>query len=211
MFITFEGVDRSGKTLQAGLLAGALEAAGRRAFLCREPGGTIISEKIREILLDRQNAGMAGITEALLYAAARAQFVAEVIRPKLAEGFAVICDRFADSSVAYQGYARGLGPEIVRDINSYALAGLKPDITFFMDIAPERAARRERPGEPDRIESEGLAFQRAVYEGYRAIAGESGGRVRVINADRPAEEIHEEIFGVVREFMFSEARVGCEI
>lgn len=172
-FISFEGNDGSGKSTQARFLAQRLKACGHDVLLTREPGGTPVGEKVRDILLQRENMDMEAVTEALLFAAARAQHVRQVIRPALSAGRLVISDRFVDSSIAYQGAGRGLGMEMVRAINAPAVDGCMPDTTVFLSLDPrEGMKRRSRSGNIDRLEQEGDAFHQAVGEGYRAIIGE---------------------------------------
>lgn len=193
LFVTFEGIDGSGKSTQIEMLSSDLEKAGRPFVLIREPGGTEIGEKIRTILLDKANSKMHARTELLLYEAARAQIVEEKIRPALAEGKVVICDRFFDSTVAYQGYARGLGQEAVDFLNRWSTSGLTPDITFLFDL-DERTAygRRHGRGEEDRLEAEGLNFMKKVREGYLERSKEED-RIRVIDAEETPELIYEKI------------------
>lgn len=197
IFITFEGIDGCGKSTQLSLLREYLESRGMDIVLVREPGGTAVGEKIREILLDRKNDTMVSTAEILLYEAARAQITEEVIRPALLQGKAVICDRFFDSASAYQGHARGLGMELVGELNKIATGGLEPDITFLLDILPREALlRRKVRGEAeDRLEALGLSFQEKVREGYLALAsGSSGnGRIRIIDASCSMQEIADEI------------------
>src|SRR3954467_232629 len=163
LFVTFEGIDRSGKTTQAGLLVDAL---GAEALGVREPGGTPAGEKVRELLKD-PSVSLSPEAETLLFAAARSALVAEVILPALAEGKVVVSDRFLDSSLAYQGGARGLGIEDVERVNHFATRGLKPDLTFLLDLSPEEAA--SRTGESDRFEEEGAALQEAVWASYERL------------------------------------------
>ena len=190
LFVTFEGIDRSGKTTQARMLC---EALGDAALPVREPGGTEVGERVRALLKDGSLA-IGPEAEALLFAAARAELVARVIRPALAEGRVVVCDRFLDSSLAYQGAARGLGVEEVARINEFATGGLAPDLTFLLWLEPEEAAARA--GEADRFEEEGAALQEAVMHGYEALEGSSA-RWRRIEAARPAEEVHAEVLAAV--------------
>ncbi|HEX2504862.1 MAG TPA: dTMP kinase [Gaiellaceae bacterium] len=197
MFITFEGVDGSGKTTQAALLAEALRAEGREVVATREPGGTELGERVRELLLG--GAVMAPWAEASLFAAARAQLVDEVIRPALARGADVVSDRYIDSSLAYQGIARGLGVERVLELNLLATGGLLPDLTFLLLLSPEQAAERRRGGEADRIESEGDAFAAAVDAAYRALATVFAQRVVTVHASGPAERIAKTIRGQLRD------------
>jgi dTMP kinase len=192
MFVTFEGIDGSGKSTQATLLIEALRGEGREVVATREPGGTALGERVREILLD--GAAIAPWTEAALFAAARAQLVEEVIRPALERGVDVVCDRFLDSSLAYQGVARGLGIEAVLDLNSLALGGLLPDRTFLLLLPAEEAARRAT-GRPDRIEREGRAFLERVDAAYRDLVEAFPGRIVPLDAARSPEEIA----GAIRE------------
>jgi dTMP kinase len=193
LFVTFEGIDRSGKTTQARLLC---EALGEEAQAVREPGGTEVGERLRDLLKD-QTLPIAPETEALMFAAARAELVAHVIRPALDEGRVVVSDRFLDSSLAYQGVARGLGVDDVEQINRFATGGLLPDITFLLSIDPARAA--ERAGQLDRFEDEGDSLQRAVFDAYRDLAAADPGRWRIVDADRPSEQVHADVLGAVQE------------
>ena len=193
IFITFEGPDGSGKTTQIRLLKQYCESLGYDVVLTREPGGTPISEAIRALLLDPAHKEMDGVTEALLYAASRAQHVAEKIRPALEAGCVVLCDRFMDSSIAYQGYARGLGDD-VRVINEFAVQGTQPDITFLMDLpAAAGKARVAAAREMDRLEQEDLSFHNAVYEGYMRLKDIYSNRIVTVDASRSIAEIAEEI------------------
>lgn len=196
MFISFEGVDGSGKTTQVALLADALREEGRDVVATREPGGTPAGERIRELLLE--GGEIAPWTEAALFAAARAQLVDEVIRPALARGADVICDRYIDSSLAYQGLARGLGVERVLELNLLATSGLLPDRTFFLAIPPEDTAGR-RDAQPDRIEREGDEFTALVDQGYRELAAIFAQRVVSIDATMPASDISREVRGQLRD------------
>ena len=193
IFITFEGPDGSGKTTQIRLLAQYCIQKGYDVVMTREPGGTPISEAIRSLLLDPSHKEMDGVTEALLYAASRAQHVAEKIRPALEDGCIVLCDRFMDSSIAYQGYARGLGDD-VRVINEFAVQGTQPDITFFMDLPAFQGKQRVASArELDRLEQEDLSFHNAVYEGYQELKKRYADRYVCIDASRSIEEIAAEI------------------
>jgi dTMP kinase len=197
MFITFEGVDGSGKTTQAALLAEALRAEGHDVVATREPGGTELGERIRELLLD--GGVITPWAEASLFAAARAQLVDEVIRPALARGADVISDRYIDSSLAYQGLARGLGVDRVLELNLLATGGLLPDRTFLLLLAPEQAARRRRGAEADRIEGEGNDFAARVDDAYRELAAVFGQRLVTIDASLPVEAIARTIRGQLRD------------
>lgn len=205
-FISFEGPDGSGKSTQIKLLAEHCERLGREVLLTREPGGTPISERIRELLLDPSLREMDGVTEALLYAASRAQHVAEKIRPALQRGLVVLCDRFMDSSIAYQGFARGLGDD-VRVINEFAVQGVSPDLTFFMDLSPEEGRRRlTAQRAPDRLEREKLSFHRAVCEGYARLAEMYRDRYVIVDAARGVEAISEEIRGKFDEYVLARSK-----
>jgi dTMP kinase len=186
VFVTFEGVDGSGKTTQVERLRAALEAEGRAVVATREPGGTPLGERVREILLG--GIDVSPWAEAALFAAARAELVERVIRPELEGGADVICDRYIDSSLAYQGIARGLGIERVLELNLHATRGLLPDRTFLLLLDPERASGR-LGDEPDRIELEGEDFRFAVDRAYRSLAEMFPRRVIPIDAARPPEEI----------------------
>ena len=196
MFITFEGLDGSGKTTQVELLARRLRDEGREVVTPREPGGTALGERVRELLLGGD--AMAPWAEAALFAAARAQLVDEVIRPALADGADVVCDRYIDSSLAYQGLARGLGVERVLEMNVLATAGLLPDRTFFLLLAPEEAAGR-LPDERDRIEREGSTFSAEVDRAYRHLAEMFGDRVVSVDATQPPDALADLIRGQLRD------------
>jgi dTMP kinase len=196
MFVTFEGVDGSGKSTQARLLAERLRAEGREVVLTREPGGTEAGERIRELLL--HGGSLAPWAEASLFAAARAQLVDEVIRPALARGADVVSDRYLDSSLAYQGVARGLGVERVLELNLLATSGLLPDRTFLLRLPPAEAAAR-RGDEPDRIESEGEAFAEEVDRAYAEIAKVFSERVVLVDGGPNPEDIAEVIRGQLRD------------
>jgi dTMP kinase len=190
LFVTFEGIDRSGKTTQARML---VEALGDAAVAVREPGGTELGEAVRELI--KGPIPMGGRAEALLFAAARAQLVAEVIRPALNEGLVVVSDRYLDSSLAYQGEARRLGVEDVALVNEFATGRLVPDLTFLLELDPGEAARRA--GQLDRFEDEGDALQRQVAEAYRRLAEAEPSRWRRIDANRRAAEIHADVLAAV--------------
>lgn len=191
LFVTFEGIDRSGKTTQARLLC---EALGDAALGVREPGGTAAGERVRAILKD-QSVTLSPETEALLFAATRAELVSEVILPALAEGRVVVSDRFLDSSLAYQGGARGLGIEDVERVNRFATRALRPDVTFLLEIDPAEAAARA--GEHDRFEEEGASLQEAVMAAYERLIELDPDRWRRIDATRSPEEIHAEVLAEV--------------
>lgn len=194
LFITFEGTDGSGKTTQINLLSDYLKIRDMNPVTLREPGGVVISEKIRSVLLDNRYTEMDPITEMLLYAASRAQLVSQVIIPALESGKCVICDRYVDSSYVYQGYARGLGIEMIKTINDIATREFVPDITFFMDIDPETAIRRRyKAGEPDRLEMESISFHKKVYEGYVRLAGLYPERIKRISGEDGIEAVFSQI------------------
>ena len=196
MFVTFEGIDGSGKSTQAQLLGKWLEEQGRTVVATREPGGTPLGERVRELLLDGD--AMSAWSEAALFVAARSELVERVIRPALAAGSEVISDRYLDSSLAYQGLARGLGVEEVLSLNVDAIGGLLPDVTFLLLVDVEEAGKRSTAAR-DRIEREGDTFLRAVDAGYRQLAERFPERIVVIDGDRHVKEIAEEVRDHVRE------------
>ena len=200
-FITFEGVDGSGKSTQLRLLLQYLEERGVPVFFTREPGGTPIAEQIREILLSPRNRGMSLITEALLFAASRAEHVSRTIRPALEAGKVVICDRFVDSSIVYQGFAGGLPLDFVEQINQMATGALRPHRTIVLDLAPEVALARLKAGGMDRIEEKSLAYHRQVREGYLEIARAEPRRVKIVDASRGVDEVQAEIRALVDEVL----------
>ncbi|HYX88857.1 MAG TPA: dTMP kinase [Gaiellaceae bacterium] len=196
MFVTFEGLDGSGKSTQARLLADALARDGRDVVATREPGGTAVGESIRRLLLE--GGEVAPWTEAALFAAARAQLVEEVIAPALARGAHVVCDRYLDSSLAYQGIARGLGLERVLELNRHAIRGLLPDRTYLLLIDSEESERRmRRPS--DRIEREEPGFRRRVAEAYLELAEAFPERITTIDGTRPSDEIGRLILDELRQ------------
>jgi dTMP kinase len=190
MFVTFEGLDGSGKTTQAELLRTALEAQGRDVVTTREPGGTDLGEGVRQLVL--HGAEMSGWAEAALFAAARAELVAEVIRPALERGADVVSDRYLDSSLAYQGIARGLGLDAVLQLNLSVVGGLLPDVTFVLLVAPEEAERRAGD-DLDRIEREKAAFRAAVDAAYRQLADRFPGRLVLLDGARPPATIATDV------------------
>ncbi len=204
MFITFEGLDGSGKTTQATLLVHRLSALGREVMFLREPGGTTVSEKIRAILLDKQHLELRQKTELLLFSAARAQLVEDVIRPALRSGKVVICDRFYDSTTAYQGYGRKLNLDEIRSINTLATSGTTPDLTVLVDVELDELRRRRHSAGivDDRMESSGVEFYQRVRGGYLAMTVAEPKRIILINGMRPVEEIHNEIWSIVQQRFF---------
>lgn len=194
IFITMEGPDGSGKTTQIERLKAYLSDKGYDIIITREPGGTSISEKIREVILDCDNKSMCDTTEMLLYAASRAQLIHEVIEPALLSGKIVISDRFVDSSAVYQGIARGLSIDAVYDVNQYALNGIEPDITILLDLdAKEGIKRKKDQTELDRMEMEKISFHEKVAQGYRDLAKRHPNRIITIDAFQPIEDIHNKI------------------
>jgi dTMP kinase len=192
LFITIEGPDGSGKSTQIQYMKEYFEAHHIPCLFTREPGGTPIGEKLRNIILDKGNAEMCDMAEALLYAASRAQHVEELIKPALDKGKVVVCDRFIDSSIAYQGYGRELG-DAVRIINEFAVCGCMPDLTFLMELDPSVGKSRISADVQDRLELEKIEFHNRVFEGYQEIAKVYADRFACINAARSKEEIREEI------------------
>lgn len=207
MFITFEGLDLCGKTTQAEILIQKLKNSGFDITFVREPGGTRISELIRNILLDSQNKEMDPITELFLFSASRAQLVREVIIPSLNSGKIVICDRFYDSTLAYQGYGRGIEIEKIKVINELASSGLVPDLTFLIDIPVEEIYRRrkEKYGDLDRMENSGVEFYKRVKHGYLEIA-KSSDRFIIIDGMKKIDEISEQIWYIVFEKLKMKAK-----
>ncbi|MFC3750601.1 dTMP kinase [Paenibacillus sp. GCM10012306] len=201
-FITLEGGEGAGKTTVIGRLAAYLQNRSIPYLITREPGGIEIAEKIRSIILDPAHTAMDSRTEALLYAAARSQHLAEVVEPALKEGLTVLCDRFVDSSLVYQGYARGLGMEAVWDINRFAIGGRMPDLTFYLDIEPEVglariAANQDR--EVNRLDLESLAFHKKVREGYQLVVNNNPDRIVVLDAGRPLHMVEQDIVRTLEE------------
>jgi dTMP kinase len=190
IFITMEGPDGSGKSTQIDLLKKYLEETGYDVLITREPGGTTISEAIREIILNKDFTAMSPVTEMLLYASARAQLINEVVGPALEEGRAVISDRFVDSSLVYQGMARGLGVDTVYEVNKLAIGKYMPDVTFLLDLpAQVGISRKKGQKELDRMELESIDFHEKVAEGYRELAKKFPERIRTIDATLPVESI----------------------
>jgi dTMP kinase len=210
-FVTFEGPDGSGKTTQLRLLADHLRAAGYDVLTTREPGGTPISDQIRDVLHDARNTMMDARAEILLYSASRAQLVREVIRPALAGGKIVLSDRYADSTIAYQGYGRGLDLTALRQITAFATGGLTPDLTIYLDCPVEEGLHRKQramalgEGEWNRLDQEPVEFHRRVRQGYLALIAAEPGRWLVLDAHRPIKEIQKEIRKAVKSVL--EAKV----
>lgn len=209
MFITLEGGEGAGKTTQIVHLAGFLAERGVKSILTREPGGTVIGKRIRAVLLNPEHAGMAPETELLLYMADRAEHVQTVIRPTLADGTSVLCDRFFDATIVYQGAARGLSAEWIGRLHDLLFAGLKPDLTLLLDLTPEAGlarARRQleqgvRARGEGRFEAESMDFHQRVRAGYLALARQDPERFRVIDAGRDEDPVRRDILAAVEEFL----------
>jgi dTMP kinase len=200
MFITLEGPEGAGKTVLARRLAEALEQRGRTVRLTREPGGTALGERVRALLLERSSGGLAidARADALLFNAARAQLVAEVIRPALDAGEVVLCARFADSTLAYQGYGAGLPIDQLRAIADVATGGLAPDLTILLDVDPEVGLRRKAPGARNRFEASfDLDFHRRVRAGFLELAGQEPERWRVVDSTRHVDRVFDDLLEVV--------------
>lgn len=195
VFITVEGPEGAGKTTIIAKVAEQLKKEGYSLVLTREPGGIPIAEQIREVILNRSNTAMDPRTEALLYAAARRQHLMEKVVPALQKGAIVLCDRFVDSSLAYQGYARGIGAEEIWQINQFAIEDLMPELTLFFMIDPKKGLERieqHKNREVNRLDVEELSFHQKVYEGYQTLMVKNPHRIKGIDADRPIEEVYEE-------------------
>lgn len=199
-FVTFEGCEGVGKSRQIHLLEEYLKKNKIQYYLTREPGGTTVSEQIRNVILDGKNVSMTDECEALLYAAARVQLLKENVKPRLDSGELVLCDRFIDSSLAYQGYARGLGVEFVEKINDYAIKNFMPDYTLFLNLPPEQAFKRKGGvDKTDRLELSGMEFHNKVYGGYLALAEKYKDRIIVIDASGEKEQTHLKIINALKE------------
>ena len=207
MFITLEGIEGSGKTTQVRPIQKCIEKSGRECVVTREPGATVIGQKLRAVLLDPKHRGMDPLTELFLYEADRVEHVNNVIRPAISAGKAVICDRFFDATVVYQGYARGLDLALIHHLHASILGELKPDITFLLDLAPEVGLARawsqisngSRTGSESRFEEEHLSFHRKVRDGYLTCARNEPDRFVVIDAARDAGRVSQDILARVRQ------------
>ncbi|MBA3872662.1 MAG: dTMP kinase [Anaerolineae bacterium] len=202
MFITFEGPDGGGKTTQVAMTVETLKARGLNVLLTREPGGTDIGNQIRHVLHDMKNHAMHPRTELLMYSASRAQIVEEVIKPHMAKGGLVICDRFFDSTYAYQGYGHGLDLNQLKLITEFATGGLKPDLTVLLDIAPEDSLQRrlsslDKGGEWNRLDAMAIDFHKRVREGYHALVAADPKRWEVVNAAQSVEKVQTDILAVL--------------
>lgn len=203
LFITLEGPDGSGKSTMIGLIGQYLKEQGIDHVITREPGGTAIGEKIRGIIIDRENINMGPETEALLFAASRAQHVHEKILPSVEEGKVVVCDRFLLSSLAYQGVGRGLGIQEVKAVNEFGLRGMTPDLILFFHVDPEVTLLRKTKEGGDRLEEEGGAFHREVYEGYMTLLEMHPDNVVVIDAEKSVEEVYAQTIAALAEVLKS--------
>ena len=190
-FITFEGTDKAGKSTQIALFETYLRQRGIAYLFTREPGGCPVSERIREVILDPENQ-MHPLCEALLYAAARSELVHSVLLPQLQKGVNIVWDRYVDSSIAYQGFGREMGMDVIAGINAYAMENLMPDLTFFLAMDPERAMQRAQ-GEQDRMEQAGRDFRQRVYQGYCTLAQREPTRFCVIDAAQSIQAVHAQI------------------
>jgi dTMP kinase len=200
MFITFEGPEGSGKTSQIIPLANTLRQKGYKVFTTREPGGTAIGDQIRTVLMQLENKSMNPRTEILLFCASRAQLVEEVIRPHLNQGDIVLCDRYADSTLAYQGYGHGLDMDFLRRLLDFATGGLKPDMTLLLDVDPEMGLRRRMNsgGEWNRLDAYELAFHRRVRQGYLKMADEAPQQWKVVDASQPTKDVQQALIEIVQ-------------
>lgn len=200
LFISLEGIDGCGKTTLKEQLENHLNKK-YEVLMVREPGGTEISEKIRGMLLDIRNEGMLARTEAFLYAAARSQLVEEIIRPALESGKVVIADRYMDSTIAYQGYGRGLDIDFLKELNTLCTAGLTPDLTLLLDIDPQEGQRRRRQEIPDRLEKEGLDFQSRIRSGYLQIQQQEADRIKLLNGTQSIPEVCEKALDFIKSIL----------
>lgn len=203
LFITFEGNDGSGKSSVIAKAKQILEEAGYTVTLTREPGGSTIAEKIRTLILDPKNLGMDDRTEALLYAASRREHLIKTVLPALEKGHIVLCDRFLDSSLVYQGLARNIGMEEIYNLNMFAVEGKLPDLTLFVQVRPEVGLSRISLDnrELDRLELEGLSFQEKVYRGYQYLAQQFPQRIKVINGECSKEEVCNQAVEIIMNFV----------
>lgn len=201
-FITLEGIEGTGKTTQLKLLAKELEKVDIKVVQTVEPGGTKISQEIREILLDTEHTNMDPLAELLLYCASRRQLVREIILPALKEGSAVISDRFTDSTTAYQGYGRGIDINFIETLNKAVTGGLRPDLTILLDLDVMAGLKRNRGAKKvDRMEMEDIEFHRMVRDGFLSLAASEDERMRIVDSSMPIEDVHAEIMKIVRSFL----------
>ncbi len=202
-FITFEGIDFCGKTTQAKKLSSYLRRKGYEVLLVREPGGDRIAERIRKILLSKKNSEMTALTELLLYEASRSQLTQRVILPALKKGKAVICDRYADSSLAYQGYGRGLNKKLIKNLNHISTFGLFPDLTILLDVSTRTSFKRRKKGKrkKDRLERERFEFHQRIKEGFLKIARQNRKRIKVIDGTENIDKTWQKVKTAVDSFL----------
>jgi dTMP kinase len=209
MFITLEGIEGSGKTTQAGHIGNFLKRQGYDCVITREPGGTLIGKKIRAILLDPDSHAMDSLTELLLYFADRAQHVQEVVLPSITAGKTVLCDRYFDATLVYQGFARGVDTDFIRTLHRLILKDLKPDLTLILDLSPELGLRRaweqiragERSGHEVRFENEALEFHQKVRQGYLKLASLEPERFRIVDAAKDQHQVRDEILKTIEDYL----------
>ena len=209
MFFTLEGIEGSGKSTQIGHIAAFFKQRGLQAVITREPGGTAVGEKIRAVLLNPDIEKMAPLTELFLYEADRIEHLEKVVRPALAAGKIVVCDRFADATVVYQGFGRGLELETIEDLHRLVLGGLTPDATILFDLAPEvgldrawsQVSNGNRSGKETRFEKEKLAFHRSIRNGYLALAGRQPQRFFIVDAGRDEQTVRKEVIGIIEKLV----------
>jgi len=208
-FITFEGGEGSGKTSVIDALRDHLEGKGHKVIVTREPGGIRIAEKIREIILDKENTEMDELTEAYLFAASRRQHLVEKVIPALDKGIIVLCDRFVDSSIVYQGYAREIGMDKVYEINKVVIGDIMPDLTLFFDVTPEVGLERIKANSRNvnRLDLETRKFHDLVYEGYNKLIDKFAPRIRRINAEKDIEEVKKETIKLVEDFLYDSRKI----
>lgn len=203
-FVTFEGIEGAGKSTQIGLFCDFLRESSIEHVRTAEPGGTVIGEEIRKTLLSVDHAGMTHVTELLLYAAARSQHVGEVIVPALRLGLVVVCDRFSDSTLAYQGFGRGLERDLIEEVDHIATGGVTPDLTILLDVGVEAGLGRNRAANKrDRLELEAISFHERVREGYHRILREHPARVKLVDGTQDIEGVSEEVRRTFMEFLRS--------
>jgi dTMP kinase len=207
LFITFEGIEGSGKSTQVGLLASKLKEEGADIVVVREPGGTRIGEEIRNITHGRENVDLTAVAEAYLMSASRAQLVREMIKPALIAGKIVISDRFIDSSLAYQGYGRNLGEKTITQLNNLAVESMIPDLTFFLDVSPQIGfQRRNKTEKIDRLDLQQKDFYDRVYEGYKKLAKKYKSRYVVLDSTKSVEEVSRKIWENVKKILSSKLK-----
>lgn len=202
LFIVFEGLEGSGKSTQVGLLASKLKEQGKEITVTREPGGTRIGELIREITHNRQNVDLTAVAESYLMAASRAQHVREIIKPALERGQIVICDRFLDSSLAYQGFGRELRDEVIENLNKLAVNDVLPDLVIFLDLLPQQGFKRRNGSDKiDRLDLQQQDFYRRVYEGYKKLARKNKNRYFTVDSSKPIEQVAQKIWEKVKSYL----------